>query len=71
MPDRIQKLAPRNPDLLSLAHLLRQEALVNDFQRITDHIVGFLECPETRQDLVVHSFRKEYFVEWIKLLNEQ
>ena len=71
LPNRIEELAARDANLLSLAHLFREEALVNHFQSIANHVVRLLKRTETRQDLIVHALGKEYLVEWIKLLNEQ
>ena len=65
--ERIQDLA-----LWHLAHYrfpqcFWLESLVNHFEGIADHIVGFIERPETGENLIVDSFGQQDLVEWIKL----
>ena len=47
---------------------LRHEPLVNNFERVRDHVIGLLERPETGQNLVVNAFRQLNFVERVKLV---
>lgn len=44
---------------------------MDDLQSIADHVVRLFQGSETRQDLVVHSFREEYLVKGIELLDKQ
>jgi len=42
----------------SLAQLLRMEPLMNNLQRIADHVILFAQGTEAGQDLVIDSLRQ-------------
>ena len=42
---------------------------MDDFQRITHHVIGLVECSETCQYLVINTFGEQDFIEGVELLD--
>ena len=49
--------------------VLALESLVDHLECVTDHVVSLLQGPERCQNLVIDTFREEYLLKGVELLN--